>query len=45
MFYAFYLKIKMITSLTKRNKHKKKTQRNLLKFDKRFFKNYSILTK
>lgn len=35
MFYAFYLKIKMITSQTKRNIHKK-TQRNLLKFDKRF---------
>lgn len=26
MFYAFYLKIKMITSLTMRNIHKKTTQ-------------------
>lgn len=36
MFYAFYLKIKMITSLTMRNIHKKKTHRNFLKFDERF---------
>lgn len=41
MFYAFYLKIKMITSLTMRNIHKK----NHTGISMKDFEKYSILTK
>lgn len=44
MFYVFYLKIKMITSLTMHNIHKKKHTGIFLNSMKDFEK-YSILTK